>query len=462
MIKFDPIYRVTIYSNEATVIVIDPITCNLHIERGLMSNAVRASIQLYNLAPSTREKIFQDPLTIDYTKWKFVHVEAGYGGNYNTMSMIFKGRILQAYSQKAGGQVDVITHIEAQALDIFDCYSAHTFAAGTSFKEIVKTCVNDLPNVTLGNIGALEGTVKTETTCDGKTFEQIEKITGGHAYVDNGVLNVLMNNEVLDVPVPVITDSSGLLETPVRRDAYLDIKMLFEPTLVVGQLLEIQSTIAPNFNGQYKVMGFTHDCLFSKTQGGTRTTTVQLFIGPLLPGANIQLTDGQTQKNFDKVKGEQVVPVDEAISDSARDAYRYMQNNGGAVPPGMVTNNISWAMMVGHNNNNSDRLKECTQEVCTNCVYTARQLQEVLNKKYKGRGFKITSAWRSTRNNASCGGAVKSQHLFGKAIDFVIYGVPAPQVTQAMSGFFGFIQGYPSWTHVDTRNISFKGRSNDI
>ena len=30
----------------------------------------------------------------------------------------------------------------------------------------------------------------------------------------------------------------------------------------------------------------------------------------------------------------------------------------------------------------------------------------------------ISSGWRSIRNNKSCGGAARSRHLYGKAVDF--------------------------------------------
>lgn len=311
MIKFNPIYRVTIYSNTETVIIEDPITCHVSTNRGLMSNAVTANVEIYNLAPSTRKKIYQDPLTLDSSKWHYIHIEGGYAGtdSKTPMSIIFKGRVLQAYSTKDGGSTDVVTYIEAQALDIFDCQSSHTFKAGTSYKDVIKTCASDMPNIEVGNIGEIKGVLQTDTTCDGNSMEQISTITGGHAFVDNGLLNVLLNNEVIDVPVPVITDENSLLSTPIRKEANLEIKMLFEPNLIIGQLLEIKSSIAPDFNGQYKVVGINHDCLFSATQSGSRTTTVSLYIGPMLPNANMILSDGTVKNNFNKVKGENVSTV---------------------------------------------------------------------------------------------------------------------------------------------------------
>lgn len=300
--KFAPTYSVTVYSNFSTVTVSYPITCKFTVERGLLSDSTRANIQLYNLAPATRNEIFQDVFTFDTAKWKYVHLKAGYG-DLDKAPIIFKGRILQAYSYKSGGSTDVITEIQAQALDVFDCQTSHLFKAGTSYMDIHNTIAADMPNVTIGNVGGLSGTIQTDTQIDGSAFEELNKITNGHSFIDNGVLNTIMDNEVLDVPVPVITESNGLLDTPMRRDANLEVRMLFEPSLIVGQLLEISSTVAPNFNGQYKVVGFTHDCMISGSQAGERTTNVTLWIGPMLPGALTALQNGEIDSNFNKVRG---------------------------------------------------------------------------------------------------------------------------------------------------------------
>ena len=455
--QFDARYRVTVYSNTETTIVEYPITCKFNVVRGVFSDSNKATIQLYNLAPKTRNQIFQDQYTYDTEKWKYVHLEAGWNG---AMSLIFRGRILQAYSFKSGGQTDVITEIQAVALDIFDCYSSHTFATGTTFKDALKTMASDMPNITLGNIGTLEGTFQTPTTFDGTSIEQINKLTGGHAFVDNGVLNVLMNNEVLDVPAPVISDSTTLLETPMRRDANLEVKTLFLPDLIVSQLVEVKSEVQTQFNGQYKLVGFTHDCLISPTQAGTRTTQLTLWIGPLLPNASIALT-GQTQtQSFNKVKGEKIQPVLIAQPADVQSVYRYIQSNNGAIPNTKITKNISWREMLGNDNTNAERKSEVTIGVLSNVYNTAQTLQRFLNTYYPGRTVQITSGWRSTANNRRCKGQPKSKHLYGLAVDFKVNGVDSKDTIKKLSGSWsGYVQQYPNFCHAQMN--PGKGRVND-
>lgn len=310
--QFNARYRVTVYSNKETVIVEYPITCKFTVTRGVLSDSNKAIIQLYNLAPETRSQIFQDQFTLEQSKWKYVHLEAGYGNQ--PMPLIFKGRFLQAYSFKSGGQTDVITEIQATAIDIFDYQTSHTFAAGTTFKDAYTTMAADMPNVVVGNTGSLTGSFQTPTTFDGLVHEELNKLTGGHTFVDNGVLNTIMDNEVIDVPVPVISNNTNLLETPMRRDANLEIKTTFLPDIIAGQLVEVDSAVSPDFNGQFKLVGFTHDCLISPTQAGSRTTQMTLWIGPMLPASNIALTGGgvtggAAPVDFNAVKGNEVYPV---------------------------------------------------------------------------------------------------------------------------------------------------------
>lgn len=457
--QFNATYRVTVFSNKETTIVEYPLTCKFTVTRGVLSDSNRATIQLYNLGLSTRNQIFQDQLTLDQSKFKYVHLEAGYNDN---LSLIFKGRILQAYSFKSGGQTDIITEIQATALDIFDRQTSHTFEAGTTFKEAHNRMASDMPNVIVGNIGNLNGEFKTPTTFDGMAIEQLNKLTGGHTFVDNGVLNTIMDNEVIDVPVPIISNQSNLLETPMRRDANLEIKTTFLPDIIVGQLVEVDSSISPNFNGQFKLVGFTHDCLISPTIAGRRTTQMTLWIGPMLPSANLNLSQ-QKKQQFSKVKGEDSTPV--AINEPAdvRGVYNYIKNNNGKIPNKKITRNISWKEMIGNDNTNSERYNELSIVKLSNVYSIANTFQRVLDRYFPGRTVKINSGWRSTNNNSHWNGNPKSKHLSGLAIDFRIPGLPTNQVFDIFKSIWnGKILYYAKGDFIHIQQASSNGYINDV
>ena len=459
--KFQATYRVTVYNQDSTVIIgahegqdkdgntiliqdEARLTCHFTVTRGILSDSNKCTIQIYNLAPTTRSKIFQDAFQINPNKWKFVKLEAGYGDD---LTPIFMGRILQAYSFRKGGQTDIITEIQAQALDMFDCQASYTFEAGTTFKDALQTMVSgSMPNVKIGNVGNLEGTFQTPTTFDGNAMENISKLTGGNAFVDNDQLNVLMSNEVIDVPVPVITQQNGLLDTPNRRDANLEVKMLFEPSIIVGQLMEIQSGVQSDFNGQFKVMGFTHDCTISGAQAGSRTTTVNLYIGPFLPGAEEYLSNAPNN-GFNKVSGTTVSPV-EGDPFGAREVWLYVLKNGKA-PHTHVTKSIYWDELIKPN---SLAYGNPTLQEVINVSYAANRLQHFINVNFTGAKITVTSGWRSRGyNNTLKDANPNSEHLYGNAIDFVLPQYNVQKVFKEVKRFWqGRKKGYKGFIHVDT------------
>lgn len=309
MRKWNPVYRVTVYTKNETIQVMLPLTCKMTITRSILTQNSTANIELYNLSLETRKAIDQPPFQALTDNRKYVTVEAGYG-HENSMYLIFKGYIIEAYSSKQGGATNIITSIHANALDLLTSYSSYQFEAGTSNREIFKTLASDLTNCSIANIGAIEGEIRSATTFEGNTLEQLNKLTGGYTFIDNGQINCILSNEVIDVPIPVITDSNALLETPKRSAANLTVKTLFNPSLIVGQLLEIHSSIVPDYDGQYKVLGFTHDLYFSESTDGQRTTTAELWYTKNLQNSPIYVSGDKTQETVNKVKNETVSPVE--------------------------------------------------------------------------------------------------------------------------------------------------------
>ncbi|CAM4029755.1 YcbK family protein [Campylobacter armoricus] len=74
----------------------------------------------------------------------------------------------------------------------------------------------------------------------------------------------------------------------------------------------------------------------------------------------------------------------------------------------------------------------------------------------------INSAYRCASHNAKVGGAAKSQHTLGSAVDFIVKGVKTEEVHQYVLDSFGelalgiaikhnFNNAYAGFVHVDTR-----------
>ena len=73
-----------------------------------------------------------------------------------------------------------------------------------------------------------------------------------------------------------------------------------------------------------------------------------------------------------------------------------------------------------------------------------------------GKPVIITSGYRTAAHNKKVGGTSASQHLYGKAVDFYINGVPMLEIAQCCErmGFYG-IGLYEGWVHADVRDKKY-------
>ena len=448
-------YRLTIYTHEETVIIED-LGCKGSITRNLFSDSNRLNLDVYNLSRTTRDKIYLAPYT-PYENRHMVRLEAGYGEN--NLSQLFFGMAMEIYTSRPGGSTEIITHIEACCMDLFNM-SSTTFAAGTDKRDAIKSLANSFPNVSLNSLGAVSGTFQTPTTFCGNTLEQINKISGGYAFIDGDELNVCLSNECVDAPVPVISSDTALLDTPIRKGFQYEVKMRMQPQLQVGQLLKIESQIVPSFNGQYKVIGFTHSFLFSESVAGEKTTQCTLLIADGLPATDIAASNGTASLKPTIVKNEQIAPLGDKERSDIQYVLQYIKANKGKIPGTKITQNITWVEMLGHDNTNAERVSELNIGKLANVYTIAREMQLILDKHFVGKTITISSGWRSVRNNQSCGGVANSKHLKGLAMDFSISGYTASQLATFFKGYWrGRVKKYTSWVHVQIDNV--KGLVND-
>lgn len=452
-------YRLTILKPDGNVYQIEDLGCKGSITRSLFSDSNRLSLDVYNLGQTTRSAIYQAPYT-PYAEQFLVWLEAGYG--QDSLSQLFYGRAMEIYSSRPGGSNQIITHIEASCLDLFNM-SATTFEAGTSKRDAIKSLANDFSNVTLGSLGEIAGEFLTPTTFQGNTLEQINKISGGYAFIDGNQLHAILPNECIDAPVPIISSDTALLDTPIRKQCQYEVKMRMQPYLQIGQFVEIQSQIAPEFNGQFKVIGLTHSFLFSESVAGEKTTQATLLITDVLPTGDITTNNNTASKKATIVKNEQVRPLSEKERSDIQYVLQYIKTHNGKIPNTKITNSISWVEMLGHSNTDADRLSEINLTILANVLVLAKTMQNALDTHYPNRTITITSGWRSARNNASCGGVATSKHLKGLAMDFIISG-ESTSVTKAYfakvwKGRIGYVYHKSNFVHVQIDDA--KGVVND-
>ena len=410
-------------------IVTDPVSIQFNITK-TTQNDNSSRIIIYNLDSAVREEIYQDRLLLkknDNVKW--LTLEAGYG---EKLTLVCLGYIQECSSVRSG--VDVITTIDVIDPDILTEYTGVTFEAGTSFDTAYKYLIAQLPSLKIGETGGLSGVFKSPAVFDGNAFVLVNKLTGGHTFIDNGVINTLNDNEVLsDYGVYYIASDTGLLETPKRYGAILEIQMLFEPTIKIGQKVEIMSETwgsnlkkSTGFNGQYKVLGVSHNCTISNSDCGTRITTLQLQYLNYLTDSNVNLTNNPAGAPASVVKNNVVTPVSTKIDSEVESIYQQIKRFNGNVPRGLpITNRISWYEMIYASKKNipSEVASSVTRGKLQACKTIAIRLTDFLNtyKETKGQEIKINSGYRTPQGNSRIeASALNSNHTKGMAIDFYL------------------------------------------
>ncbi|MDR3244665.1 MAG: hypothetical protein LBT79_07955 [Elusimicrobiota bacterium] len=254
-----------------------PFSIEFQITRNTLASANTGKFKIYNLQEDKREQIYKDQY--DTLNIKLIELKAGYG---NDLSTIFKGWIKRAYSEHNG--TNNITTIEAYdgGVAFISGQTSNTFNADTPKNDVLNSLVKSLPGVSIGAIGNFEGKLSRGNSYFGNTANLLSEITNGGFYVDNNKTYCLNKNECIEGNIQVITSESGLLEAPIREEQNITCKIIFEPRLLVGQIIELKSSINPRFNGQYKVIGFNHNGTISPAVNGQCMTKVNLYYGTAL------------------------------------------------------------------------------------------------------------------------------------------------------------------------------------
>jgi hypothetical protein len=243
-----------------------------------MSKTNNATVTIYNLAQGTRNGLYKDKYTT--AKYWQMFIMAGYGKS--ELYEIFRGNIQEAFSYKK--PPEWITEISAYdgSYAIQNSFTNETVVKQTSIKDMLIRTIHTMPQILPGVLGkaASEETNARGQVLMGPSYDIIQQLSGGQAFIDSEVLNILAPDEVMTGKAFVISggDNGIMLETPRRREQFLEVNCLFSPEIRVGHICEIQSAES-KYNGQYKVYGIKHSGTFSQAQCGDATTMVSLYRG---------------------------------------------------------------------------------------------------------------------------------------------------------------------------------------
>ena len=272
--KFGRTYRLDVFTPNGKRITIEPpITVRFSLTKNTLSSANQISIEVINLAPQTRNQIYKDRFTIN-TYWQ-VKLQAGYN---NRLHQIFTGNIYEAYSVKEGTEWKTVIDCFDGLQGIQNGFTSLTVEKNTPKQNIIKKVINNMPNLLEGFLGnPAQGSSPRGKSLIGQSSDILTQETEGKYFIDSEMVHVLDDDEVLPGDV-IRLDPDDLLTTPRRREAFLDMQVLFQPQVQLGRIYEIES-LETRYNGQYKTIGFTHNVEISGASSGSAITTLSLYYG---------------------------------------------------------------------------------------------------------------------------------------------------------------------------------------
>lgn len=262
-----------------TLTIPQDLTVEFDITRTFQASTQTATFRILNLGLETRNLLQRDPFATG--DFRAIQFRAGYEDF--PLALCFNGMVQKATSFRRG--TELVTEITAYdgGLAAANGFTAKTIGSSMGIAELITELAKDLPRTRQDPIvGTFQKSTMRGTVLFGNTWSLIVQAANDElklATIDNNRLITLGREEALASAIPLITSESGLLGTPRRTDTTLEFSMLFEPRMVLGQVLELQSRINEVYNGTYKVAGFTHRGVISPVVSGECITNVLLFVG---------------------------------------------------------------------------------------------------------------------------------------------------------------------------------------
>lgn len=267
----------------------NPYTLEFDIVRNV-TNSTSATFRIYNLSQKTRNTILRD--TTSMTGWQPIYFYAGYGlpaqGQFpqSALPLVFSGYVSECTSTREG--VNVITTIScfgfaAQEIASQAIGSIVSPNSNTSINTLIDTVIKRAGNVGLikGLVGDFPGNAPNGQSYSGSIVEVINQIVNGIGvcFIDGNTINVLTRNMFVANPnFNVVSASTGLLSSPERRNYEITLHILFEPRVLLGQSLQVNSTVNTYLNNRnFKVSRISHRGVISPVVSGEATTTITMF-----------------------------------------------------------------------------------------------------------------------------------------------------------------------------------------
>lgn len=260
--------------------ITSPFTLEFSIVKHNMGASNIGNFTIYNLNKDTRGKIYKDDF--DIVNQPAIQLFAGYADEPGQMlPRCFNGTVRRAYSHRQGSEFRTVIEAFDGPISMGAEKESVTLPAGTTQAAVIEKLATAFKGVDKVNLGTQYTKVlKRSMAVVNDTMSALTNVTNGGFYISDGAAYALSTDDVIPGLVAKINADNGLLGTPKKSQAIVEVEMLFEPRLKISQMIELESATDNAFNGTYKIVGLTHRGTISGAVCGDCRTTVNMVSNP--------------------------------------------------------------------------------------------------------------------------------------------------------------------------------------
>lgn len=239
------LYRIMGYDDDAVQTF--GLRIGFKVKRSITPVGDNATVQIYNLSPSSRAQLAQRNVYLTRKEpIRYLQVHAGYVSN---MGAIFNGVIIRVVNQRDGA--DWITTIEASAAlaQAFSNSLEKSWKTLTPVQDVIKelfksTKLGD-PVFSVEATAAIAGKFMDSFVTTGSAYESLKRVIDGLGLTWSPGLKGIVVTKPGDpkdaTKVFKVSENTGLIGSPKVTDMGADIRMLIDPRISPGILVEVES-----------------------------------------------------------------------------------------------------------------------------------------------------------------------------------------------------------------------------
>ena len=269
--RFGRKYELKIITLDDKEITITPeLRITFDVTKSIKGSLNKATVQIYNLSQTNRDKIKkdEDPKPDDKDKPKETkpketkpkdenskrelppdYMQFELKAGYSKIETIFKGAISIAKSKREGS--NFATTIEAYD-GLYDMKNSYTskVVKGNVSSQIIQ----DMPTVKQGKVTEQNPLLRPRVLV-GNSFKLIEQNLEENEtfYIDDGVIHIIKDKEVTSSYIPLVSAATGLLNSPDLAEKEVFFETQMNPLIKIGCLIQLESLYEKRLNGIYKV-----------------------------------------------------------------------------------------------------------------------------------------------------------------------------------------------------------------